>query len=171
MYYKVLFTFAFTSMIFVSSVNAQDDLMAMMEKDEKPAIDYTAATFKTTRIVIGQSIELPPKGNMLFLITHHFGAINTGYENLFGLKQASIRLGLEYGLTNWLGFGAGLNTDRNTWDSESQSTAPEQGGQANSDYNRSFCQYGHLYHQMGKPRPDKLFLITHYVCLPGYDRT
>jgi hypothetical protein len=116
MYYKVLFTFAFTSMIFVSSVNAQDDLMAMMEKDEKPAIDYTAATFKTTRIVIGQSIELPPKGNMLFLITHHFGAINTGYENLFGLKQASIRLGLEYGLTNWLGFGAGLNTDRNTWD-------------------------------------------------------
>jgi len=95
---------------------AQDDLMAMIEKDEKPSIDYTAATFKTTRIVIGQSIELPPPGNLLFLITHHFGAINTGYENLFGLKQATIRLGLEYGLTPWLGFGAGLNTDKNTWD-------------------------------------------------------
>jgi hypothetical protein len=113
---KLLFLPAFIAMMFVSTVHAQDDLMAMIEKDTKPAIDYTAATFKTTRIVIGQSIELPPKGNLLFLITHHFGAINTGYENLFGLKQATIRLGLEYGLTGWLGFGAGLNTDRNTWD-------------------------------------------------------
>jgi hypothetical protein len=66
--------------------------------------------------VIGQSIELPPQGNLLFLISHHFGALNTGYENLYGLKQATIRLGLEYGVTRWLGIGAGLNTDRNTWD-------------------------------------------------------
>lgn len=116
MYYKALLPLAISSILFLSSVYAQDDLMAMIEKDEKPAIDYTTASFKTTRIVIGQSVELPPKGNMLFLITHHFGAINTGYENLYGLKQATIRLGLEYGLTNWLGIGAGLNTDRNTWD-------------------------------------------------------
>jgi len=113
---KLLTLFAFTAAMYVSSANAQDDLMTMMEKDAKPAIDYTSASFKTTRIVIGQSIELPPKGNLLFLITHHFGAINTGYENLYGLKSASIRLGLEYGLNDWLGFGAGLNTDRNTWD-------------------------------------------------------
>ena len=113
---KLLILLAVAGSMFFSSVYAQDDLMAMMEKDQKPTIDYTTATFKTTRIVIGQSIELPPKGNLLFLITHHFGALNTGYENLYGLKQANIRLGLEYGLTSWLGFGAGLNTDKNTWD-------------------------------------------------------
>ncbi len=113
---KLLFILVFTSTLFVSSVKAQDDLMNMINQNEKPAIDYTTATFKTTRIVIGQSSELTPKGNMLFLITHHFGAINTGYENLFGIKQASIRLGLEYGLFNWLSLGAGLNTDKNTWD-------------------------------------------------------
>lgn len=98
------------------SLNAQEDLMNMLERTEEPVIDYTAATFKTTRIVIGQSIELPPAKNLLFLISHHFGAINTGYENLYGLKQATIRLGLEYGITPWLGIGAGLNTDKNTWD-------------------------------------------------------
>ncbi len=97
-------------------LNAQDDLMAMLDKDQKPVIDYTSATFKTTRIVIGQSIELPAPGEAQFVITHHFGALNTGYENLYGLKQAFIRLGFDYGLTKWLGFGAGLNTDRNTWD-------------------------------------------------------
>ena len=113
---KILILLAVACSMFVSSVYAQDDLMAMMEKDQKPTIDYTTATFKTTRIVIGQSIELPPQGNLLFLISHHFGAINTGYENLFGLKQINIRLGLEYGLTDWLGFGASVNTDKNTWD-------------------------------------------------------
>jgi hypothetical protein len=113
---KLLFLLALTGILFVSKANGQDDLLSMIDKNEKPTIDYTAATFKTTRIVIGQSIELPPQGNLLFLISHHFGALNSGYENLFGLKQASIRLGLEYGLTKWIGFGAGLNTDRNTWD-------------------------------------------------------
>lgn len=95
---------------------AQDDLMSLIEKDEKPVTDYTQATFKTTRIVIGQSIELPPPGDMMFIITHHFGALNTGYENLYGLKEAYIRIGLDFGITKWLGANIGLNTYKNTWD-------------------------------------------------------
>jgi len=90
--------------------------MSVLTKDEKPKIDYTTATFKTTRIIIGQSVENTPAGDLLFIITHHFGALNTGYENLFGLKQAAIRLGLEYGVNNRLGLGFGLNTYKNTWD-------------------------------------------------------
>jgi hypothetical protein len=116
MKYKFLFLLAFPVVVFLAPLKAQEDLLAEMNKNEKPAIDYTSATFKTTRIVIGHSIELAPKGNLLFIITHHFGALNTGYENLYGLKQASIRLGIEYGLTPWCGLGAGLNTDKNTWD-------------------------------------------------------
>ncbi|MCX6243157.1 MAG: DUF5777 family beta-barrel protein [Bacteroidetes bacterium] len=96
-------------------LSAQDDLMNVLN-DNKPPVNYTTATFKTTRIVIGQSIENPAQGNMLILITHHFGALNTGYENLFGLKQAYIRLGMEYGITQRLGIGFGLNTEKNTWD-------------------------------------------------------
>jgi hypothetical protein len=92
------------------------DLAGLLEQDEKPTIDYASATFKTTRIVIGQSVEIPHQGELQFLITHHFGALNTGYENLYGLKQATIRLGLEYGVTKWLGLGVGLNTYKNTWD-------------------------------------------------------
>ncbi|MCX6251601.1 MAG: DUF5777 family beta-barrel protein [Bacteroidetes bacterium] len=104
--------------LLISSFGAfsQEDLMSVLDKDEKPKTEYTSATFKTTRIIIGQSVENAPKGDMLFIITHHFGALNTGYDNLFGLKQATIRLGLEYGLTNRLGIGFGLNTYKNTWD-------------------------------------------------------
>jgi len=83
------------------------DLMDLLEEDEPPRIDYTSATYKTTRIVIGQSIETPPKGNMLFLVTHHFGKINSGYENLFGLNQAfSSALGSNTGSPT--GWGSGL---------------------------------------------------------------
>lgn len=109
----------FSLLLFFSgffTLQAQDDLMNLLNKDSKPTTDYTTATFKTTKLVIGQSIENPAKGDLLFLITHHFGSLNSGYENLFGLKQATIRLGLELGVTNWLGVGAGLNTIRNTWD-------------------------------------------------------
>ncbi|TRZ71274.1 MAG: hypothetical protein D4R97_06935 [Bacteroidetes bacterium] len=96
-------------------VPAQEDLLNLL-KDQKPPVNYAEAIFKTSRIVIGQSIENPAQGNMLFLVTHHFGALNTGYSNLFGLKQAAIRIGMEYGLSKRLAFGIGLNTDRNTWD-------------------------------------------------------
>jgi len=113
---KVLLLLAFTGIFSFTTVKAQDDLLSMINKDEKPTIDYATATFKSTHIVIGQSIETAPAGNLNFLITHHFGALNTGYDNLFGLKIASIRLGLEYGVTKWLGVAAGINTDRNTWD-------------------------------------------------------
>ncbi len=108
-------TLLLLQMLFPLLLPAQDDLLNLL-KDQKPPVNYTEATFKTSRIVIGQSIENPAQGNMLFLVTHHFGALNTGYSNLFGLKQAAIRIGMEYGLSKRLAFGIGLNTDRNTWD-------------------------------------------------------
>jgi len=99
-----------------SKVKAQDDMMNLLNQDTKPVIDYTSATFKATRVVVGQSCENPPTGDLIFMFSHHFGALNTGYDNLFGLKQSQVRLGLEYGATSWLGFGVGLNTIQNTWD-------------------------------------------------------
>ncbi len=105
----------FLAMISIRA-NAQDDMMNLLNQEAKPVIDYTSATFKATRVVVGHSCEIPGTGDLLFIFSHHFGAINTGYDNLFGLKQAQVRLGLEYGATKWLGFGVGLNTLQNTWD-------------------------------------------------------
>lgn len=97
------------------SLPAQD-LMKILDSNKVRSTEYIHGTFKSTRIVIGQSIETPPDGNLIFLVTHHFGLLNSGYENLFGLNQAYIRLGLEYGITDWLALGLGLNTYKITWD-------------------------------------------------------
>jgi hypothetical protein len=96
---------------------AQDqDLANLLEQNDKPVTQYTTATFKATRVVIGQSVETTPQGTLQFIISHHFGLINSGYQNLFGLNQAFIRIGSEYGITDWIAVGAGLNTFKLTWD-------------------------------------------------------
>jgi opacity protein-like surface antigen len=96
-------------------VSAQD-LMDMLNEDEAPKTEYTYATFKATRIINGQSIEIPPKGALNFVISHHFGAINSGAYEFFGLDQANIRFGFDYGVTDWLSVGIGRSSVRKTYD-------------------------------------------------------
>jgi hypothetical protein len=96
-------------------MHAQDiDLFA--EKDTVKVKDITTATFKSSRVVNGQSIENVGKGVLDFKILHRFGAINQGGYELFGLDQATMRLGLDYGLTNRLMFGIGRSTYQKQYD-------------------------------------------------------
>jgi len=91
------------------------DLMDML-KDESPKIDYAYAAFKTTRIILGQSIENPAKGTLQFEIEHDFGALNSGAYNMWGLDYSTIRLGFEYGINDWLSIGIGRSSWEKTFD-------------------------------------------------------
>ena len=82
-----------------ATIQAQDiDLFS--EKDSIKVKDLTIATFKSSRVVNGQSIENVGSGVMDFKILHRFGAINQGGYELFGIDQATNRMGLDEGLTN-----------------------------------------------------------------------
>jgi len=110
---RIVSAFVFIVMV-SSSLIAQDDLMDLF--DEEETIDYTTATFKTTRLALGYSIENPAKNDMIFLISHHFGKINGGAYEFFGLDQATIRLGFEYGITDRLAAGIGRSSYNKTYD-------------------------------------------------------
>jgi hypothetical protein len=97
-----------------SSLVAQD-LMDLL-KDDKPKTEFAYATFKTTRIVLGQSVENPASGTLQFLIEHNFGKVNQGAYEFFGLDQSTIRLGLEYGINDWLSVSAGRSSYEKTVD-------------------------------------------------------
>ena len=90
------------------------DLFADLENESKKAdantTDYVTATFKSTRIVNGHSIETIGKYNLDFRISHRFGYLNSGGYNLFGLDNATMRIGLDYGVTNRLMVGIGRST-------------------------------------------------------------
>ena len=77
---------------------------------------YNKETFKSARIVIGQSIETTPNGDLTLLISHHFGAVNTGFYEFFGLDQASTRIGVEYGINKFMSAGVGRSTYNKTFD-------------------------------------------------------
>jgi len=95
---------------------AQDDLMNLLNKDAPKETNYTTATFKSTRIMNGHSIERMPQGQLDVRISHRFGTINSGAYNFFGLDQSNIHLGLEYGIFNWLMVGVGRSEYEKTFD-------------------------------------------------------
>ena len=95
----------------------QDDLMDLLEADEKQEVKYITAAFKGTHVINGHSTKTKNKGELDFLIYHRFGPVNSGSDELFGLDQANMRLGFEYGLTDQLDLGIGRSTYEKTYDS------------------------------------------------------
>lgn len=94
---------------------AQDDLMNLLD-DNKEQTDYTTATFKSTRVMNGHSIEKMPPGQLDFRISHRFGTLNSGAYNFFGLDQSNIHFSLEYGILKWLMAGFGRGSFEKTFD-------------------------------------------------------
>lgn len=105
-------------MLFSVPAFSQDDLMKMLEeeteKDKKP--EYATATFKTTRLINGHSIENVAAGVLDFRISHRFGYINGGAYQLWGLDEASMRIGFDYGLSKRWMIGIGRSTYEKQYD-------------------------------------------------------
>ena len=114
---KIFYSSLFFSVTFCSAV-AQDttDIMRLLENEVADRTDYTTATFKTTRLVNGHTVENVGKGALDVKISHRFGKVNGGGYELFGLDNASMRMGFEYGITNTLMAGVGRSTFQKTYD-------------------------------------------------------
>jgi hypothetical protein len=100
------------------SAMAQDDLMKMLE-DETETVkkkDYTTATFKTTRLINGHSVENVAPGVLDFRISHRFGFLSSGAYELFGLDNATMRMGFDYGLSKRWMIGVGRSTYQKQFD-------------------------------------------------------
>jgi hypothetical protein len=92
----------------------EEDLLSLLGGEEEQA--YTTATFKTTRIINMHSVENAAAGVMDFRISHRFGFINSGAYDLFGLDQALMRIGFEYGVTDRLMVGFGRSNVNKAYD-------------------------------------------------------
>ena len=102
-------------LLLTMSALAQDDLMGMLD-DNEPKTTYADAIFKSTRIIQGHSVKSPSYGVLQFVVSHHFGRINQGIYDFFGLDQATVRLDLHYGVTDRLAVGIGRSSFQKTLD-------------------------------------------------------
>ena len=94
----------------------QDDLLSALGDDEENVTNYARASFKTTRVINGQSLENVAGGVLDMKISHRFGFLNGGPYELFGLDEATIRIGLDYGITDKLMVGFGRSSFEKTYD-------------------------------------------------------
>ncbi|TRX59495.1 hypothetical protein FNH22_10070 [Fulvivirga sp. M361] len=94
---------------------AQDDLMDLLDEGPKKK-EPVYATFKGSRVILGHSVKLKEKKELEFLISHRFGALNSGAHEFWGLDAANIRLGLEYGLLDNLNIGVGRSSFDKSFD-------------------------------------------------------
>jgi len=109
----------FTGRLFAQEPAADTtDLMAQLENEasDKDATNYTTATFKTTRLVNGHTVENAAKGVLDVKISHRFGTVNKGAYELFGLDNATMRMGLDYGVSKRMMVGFGRSTFQKTYD-------------------------------------------------------
>lgn len=97
-------------------VLAQDDLLKELEGSQPKETDYTFQTFKGTRLVNGHSVETKAGGDLEFIFAHRFGPLNGGSYELFGLDDAYVRLGLDYGITDKMSASIGRNSVDKTLD-------------------------------------------------------
>jgi opacity protein-like surface antigen len=100
-------------------LQAQTDSLMQMLGDSLSSASGSSVvtgTFKATHVINMQTIESPAAGALNFVIQHRFGQLNSGSYNFFGLDNASLRLGLEYGLTDRLAIGIGRSSVQKTFD-------------------------------------------------------
>ena len=112
----LLRTYLVAFVLFISmGVSAQNiDLFSENNYSNNP--DIITGTFKSTRIINGQSIENVGPGILDFRILHRFGPLSDGAYNFYGLDQATMRLGLDYGITDKLMIGIGRSTFEKQYD-------------------------------------------------------
>src|SRR5215213_824514 len=98
--------------LFAGKSFSQDstDLLSGIE-DNTPKKEYVYNAFKSSRVIMTHSMEILRPGVLDFRILHRFGRVNGGAYEFFGLDgPATVRLGLDYGITDDLTVGIGRST-------------------------------------------------------------
>ena len=98
--------------IVTSLFGQEEDLLGLVGGDEKPKREYSEYAFKSSRVIMSHSMELIRPGVMDLRILHRFGNINNGIYELFGLDNATMRLGFDFGITKNLMLGIGRSTNK-----------------------------------------------------------
>lgn len=95
---------------FITFSACSQDIDSLLNAAVSKPVDYTTATFKSTRILNGHSVERMKTKQLDVRIHHRFGEMSSGSYEFWGLDQSNIFLGLDYGITDWLMVGAGRST-------------------------------------------------------------
>ncbi len=122
-----------------------DSLLQEIGVTEAPATIRVYNTFKSPRVINAHSVEMLPAGVLDFRILHRFGMVSKGFKDMFGLDQATMRMGFDYGITKDFTVGVGRSTLKKELD--------------------AFVKYRITQQAIGyKPRPVSIVAVAGITC-------
>ena len=95
---------------------AQDDLLKDIDTVQTENTETSQPAFKALQIVTGQSTKLTAKKEWYIVVAHRFGDVSRGFKDFFGLDDASTKLGVIYGATDWLSLSLSRETNLKTFE-------------------------------------------------------
>lgn len=108
------YTFLIISCIAAVTFAQDDDWDSLLDQQLSEQEVFISATFKTSRILNGQSVELLPKKGLDLRVAHRFAEFNTDESNFLGFDEASTYFGLYYGIIDRLNVGLARATYNQT---------------------------------------------------------
>ena len=98
----------------LNSFSQVDEWDTLLDEELSTQRTFTTATFKSSRILNGQSVEMLPKGGLDLRIAHRFAELNTTDNNFLGFDEASTYFGLNYSILDRLNIGIARATYNQT---------------------------------------------------------
>ena len=103
--------FLFLSIILYS----QEDLLSEIDTENETPV-YASAVFKGLKVINFESTKLVAKGGFNFIVSHRFGTVKNGFENLFGLDEAVTHLNFVYGVSDNLNVSASRSSNQKIYE-------------------------------------------------------
>lgn len=103
------------ALFFCGALHAQDDLLKDLDSTWTAGPD-AANAFKGLQICSMQSTKVAAKKEFYAVVSHRFGDLQHGFNNFFGLDNALTKIGVIYGLTDWLSVAGSRHTYNKTYE-------------------------------------------------------
>ena len=110
---KQIFTSTF--LICTLIVFSQDELLSEIDTViEEPT--YASAVFKGLKVINFESTKLVAKKGFNFIVSHRFGTVKNGFQNLFGFDEAVTHLNFVYGLSDNINISASRSSNQKIYE-------------------------------------------------------
>lgn len=143
----------FTGIIFMGCFHfsISQNLLEILENEQKDTLGYITPAFKMTRITFGHSTEVRSKNILEVFVANRFWDLPTEQSQSFGADRMSTRFALEYGISDRLSFGVGATTFDRLWDSYLKyNLVTQKKGEKATPFNITLLQSG-SYNSSSRP--------------------
>lgn len=109
-YYMSTFLIAFSFLLF-----SQEDLLSEIDTNFQQPL-YATAVFKGLKVINFESTKLVAKKGFNFIVSHRFGTVKNGFQNLFGLDEAVTHLNFVYGVSDALNISVSRSSNQKIYE-------------------------------------------------------